>query len=202
MTKARSPSEQVEKLARKIGVIRVQDLTARGIHPEYIRRLVQKGLLVRSGRGLYVPAEAGLSLHHSLAEAAKWTPRGVICLISALSFHGIGTQVPHEVWLALDRRTAKPRISYPPLHIVRFSGPALNEGIREHRIEGVPVKIYVPAKTIADCFKYRNKIGLDVAMEALRDGWRRRKFTMDELWHFGRACRVANVMRPYLEALG
>jgi len=194
-------SEKVLELARQEGVLRVRDLRTRGIHPEVIRRLCRKGLLVRTGRGLYVVADAELSAQHGLAQAAKWVPHGVGCLLTALQFHEIGTQMPSEVWLALDRRAARPRVEYPPLHIVRFSGKALTEGVEEHRVDGVTVRVYNAAKTVADCFKYRNKIGLDVAMEALRECLRERKATVDELWRYAGICRVANVMKPYLVAM-
>ena len=193
-------TQQILDLAQKMGVLRVQDLTFRGIHPEYLRRLCQKGLLVRIGRGLYVPADAELSEHHSLVEAFKWVPHGVACLLTALRFHGIGTQSPFEIWMALDRRAARPRMKHPPLRIMRFSGVAFTEGVEEHLIEGVPVKVYNPAKTVADCFKYRNKIGLDVALEALRECRRQRNCTNDQLWQYAKVCRVSRVMRPYLEA--
>ena len=125
----------------------------------------------------------------------------MICLLSALSFHQIGTQLPHEVWIALDRRTRYPSLSYPRLRVMRFSGNALTEGIETHRVEGETLRVYNVAKTVADCFKYRNKIGLDVALEALREAWRARRFTMDEIHRYARICRVERVMRPYLEAL-
>lgn len=200
MTERSTKTQQVLDLAQKMGVLRVRDLTSRGIHPEYLRRLCQKGLLMRMGRGLYVPTDSRASEHHSLAEASKWVPHGVACLLTALQFHNIGTQAPFEVWMALDRRAAHPYIKYPPLRIVRFSGKAYTEGIEEHVIEGVPVRVYSPAKTVVDCFKYRNKIGIDVALEALRDCRRQRKCTMDQIWHYGRICRVTKVMKPYLEA--
>jgi len=196
-----SPSEIILELASNLGVLRVRDLTARGIHPEYLRRLCRQGLMVRTGRGLYMAADAEISAHHSLAEAAKLVPHGIICLLSALRFHDIGTQSPHEVWMALERSAARPRISYPPLRIVRFSGRALTEGVEEHRIEGVPVKVTSPARTVTDCFKYRNKIGLDVALEALQECRRNRRCGIDDLWRYAKVCRVANVMRPYLEAM-
>ncbi len=201
MKKKLTIPEKVMTIARERGVLRVRDLTEQGIHPEYLRRLCAKGMLVRSGRGLYVPADADVTAHHTLAQTCKWIPRGVVCLLSALRFHDLGTQNPFDVWVALDRTAARPRIDYPPLRIMRFSGKALTEGIEEHQIEGVPVKIYNPAKTVADCFKYRNKIGLDVALEALRDCRSQRKCTNDELWHYAKICRVAKVMKPYMEAV-
>ncbi len=191
--------EEVLQLAREMGVLRVSDLTSRGIHPEYLRRLHQQGLLIRTGRGLYVAADTDVSEHHALVHAAKWIPHGVGCLLTALQFYGIGTQAPHEIWMALDRRAAHPRIDYPPLRIMRFSGKALTEGIEEHQVEGIMVKVYNPAKTVADCFKYRNKIGLDVALEALRDCRSQRKCTNDDLWQYAKVCRVARVVKPYLE---
>jgi predicted transcriptional regulator of viral defense system len=139
--------------------------------------------------------------HHGLALAAAAAPKAVICLLSALSFHQVGTQLPHEVWIALDRRSRRPSLRYPPLRVVRFGGETLTEGVETHRIEGETVRVYSVAKTIADTFKYRNKIGLDVALEALREAWRARRFTMDKIYRYARICRVERVMRPYLEAL-
>jgi len=125
----------------------------------------------------------------------------VVCLLSALQFHGLTTQMPADLWLAIGEKAWRPKLEYPPLRVVYFSGKALTEGVETHRIQNVPVRVYSAAKTIADCFKYRNKVGLDVAMEALRDGWRQRKATADDLWQFAKVCRVANVMRPYLDSL-
>lgn len=153
------------------------------------------------GRGLYVRSDASTSEHHTLAQASKWVPHGVACLLTALQFHEMGTQASHEIWIALDRRAAHPRIKYPRLRIMRFSGSAFTEGIEEHTIEGVAVKVYNPGKTVADCFKYRNKIGLDVALEALRECRRQRKCTNDQLWYYAKVCRVAKVMKPYMEAM-
>ena len=195
-----SPENQVLELAQQ-GLLRVCDLTSRGLHPEYLRRLYQKGLVRREGRGLYIAADAEISVHYGLAQVAKRIPHGVICLLSALSFHEIGTQLPHQVWMAIDRRAAKPKTQFPPLRVMRFSGAALAEGIETYQIEGVPVQIFNPAKTVADCFKYRNKIGLDIALEALKECIRDRRTTMDDLWHFAKVCRMTNVMRPYMEAI-
>ena len=196
-----SPTETILKLARDMGVLRVRDLTSRGIHPEYLRRLCQQGLMVRTGRGLYMLADADISAHHSLAQASKLVPHGIVCLLSALRFHDIGTQNPHEVWLALERTSARPRIDYPPLRIVRFSGPGLTEGVEEHLIEGVTVKVTSPVRTVADCFKYRNKLGLDVALEALKECRSSRRCEIDDLWGYAKLRRVTNVMKPYLEAM-
>ena len=186
---------------RQTGMVRIRDIRARGLHPEYVRRLVADGQLVRAGRGIYLLPDAAFTAHHSLAEACKRVPRGVVCLLSSLRYHEIGTQNPHQVWLALDVKARLPRPDYPPLKVVRFSGPALSEGVDLRQIEGVDVRIYNAAKTVVDCFKYRNKIGLDVGLEALREGWRTRRFTMDDLWRYAKVDRVTNVMRPYLDAL-
>ena len=198
----RSPkAQQVLQLVREAGILRLRDLKLHGIHPEYVRRLRQEGLLVQRGRGLYSLPGADVTEHHALAQACKRVPKGVVCLLSALRFHDLTTQMPREVWLAINRKMRDPQGDYPPMRIVRFSGKALTEGVEEHSIEGVSARIYGPAKTVADCFKHRNKTGIDVALEALREGWRGKRFTMDEIWRYAKVCRVANVMRPYLEAL-
>jgi predicted transcriptional regulator of viral defense system len=182
------------------GVLRPRDLDTRHIARQYLHLLHVRGLVNRVGRGLYVAAGADLTEHHSLAEASKRVPYSVVCLLSALRFHGLTTQNPFEVWIAIGPKARSPRSDSLRLRVVRFSGKALTSGIEQHSIEGVTVRVYRPAKTVADCFKYRNKIGLDVALEALRECWRERRATMDELWEHAKICRVANVMRPYLEA--
>jgi predicted transcriptional regulator of viral defense system len=194
-------THQVLKLAKRAGVLRPRDLDAQRIPRAYLSRMLTSGLLERVGRGLYVPAGGGFKEHRSLVEASKRVPKGVICLLSALRYHNLTTQAPREVWLAIGEKAWRPRLSSPPLRIVRFSNRALREGAEVHQIEGVTVRVFNPAKTVADCFKYRNKIGLDVALEALRECWRARRCTMDDLWRYAKICRVQNVMRPYLEAL-
>ncbi len=189
------------RLARRRQGVRARDLTERGIHRQVLSRLVESEELERVARGVYrIPARP-MTEYHGLALVGAAVPRGVVCLLSALRFHGIGTQLPSEVWIAIDRRARRPEPKYPRLRVVRFTGAALTEGFRVHRLEGQAVCIYGVAKTLADCFKYRNKIGLDVALEALREAWRSRRFTMDELDHYAGICRVRRVMRPYLEAL-
>jgi predicted transcriptional regulator of viral defense system len=153
------------------------------------------------GRGLYTARSAKVTQHHTLVEAATRVPRGIVCLLSALRFHGITTQNPHEVWLAIGVKTRKPVADWPPLRIVRFSGVALAYGVEKHVIEGVEVRITSRAKTVADCFKYRNKIGLDVALEALREYMRSKRRSVDELVRAAEVCRVSNVLRPYLEGV-
>lgn len=189
------------KLARRRKGVTAGDLAAAGIHRQVLTRLVATGELERIARGLYRSPEHAPTEHHSLAVVGAVVPQGIVCLLTALQFHGIGTQLPSEVWLAIDRRARRPALRYPPLRIVRYSGSALTEGVELHRIEGRAVRVYGVAKTLADCFKYRNKIGLDVALEALRDAWRARRFSMDELDRYAAICRVQRVMRPYIEAV-
>jgi predicted transcriptional regulator of viral defense system len=195
------PIAKIWDLARAVGVLRPRDLVAHGIARHYLRIAERQGLVVRSGRGLYTPADAAITEFHTFAEAAKRAPRGVICLLSALRFHDIGTQNPFEVWIAIGEKDRRPRSDNPRMRTVRFSKQSLEFGQKTHRIEGVPTRIFSVAKTVADCFKYRNKIGLDVALEALRESLKNRKATTADLWKAAKVCRVANVMRPYMEAL-
>ncbi|WIM04514.1 MAG: type IV toxin-antitoxin system AbiEi family antitoxin domain-containing protein [Candidatus Nitricoxidivorans perseverans] len=193
--------QAILELARKRGLIRPRDLEPLGLPRVSLTRLVRQGALTRVGRGLYALPDRSVSEHATLAEVARKHPRAVVCLLSALRFYDLTTQSPFQVWLAIPNKARAPRIDYPPPRIVRFSDPLLIEGVEEHPIDGVPVRITGIARTVADCFKYRNKIGLDVALEALRDAWTGRRVGMDELWQFAKLCRVANVMRPYLESL-
>jgi predicted transcriptional regulator of viral defense system len=182
-------------------LLRSRDLVAQGVSRVDLREALRTGLLERAGRGLYRPPGAEITEHHTLAEVGKRIPHGIVCLLSALSFHRLTSQNPHEVWLALGHKTWSPRQDGVGLRIVRLSGPALREGIEIHTVEGVPVQVYTPAKTVADCFKFRHKLGLDVALEALRETWRERRATMKDLEQFARIDRVAKIMRPYLESL-
>jgi len=150
---------------------------------------------------MYELPNADVTENHSLAEACRRVPHGVICLLSALRFHDLTTQSPFQVWMAIDYKARQPRMDGLQLRVVRFSGKALTSGVEEHMIEGVEVKVYCPAKTVADCFKYRNKIGLDVAIEALRDCKQQRLCTNDDLWQYAKVCRMTKVMRPYLEVM-
>ncbi len=194
-------AKKVIEIIRKVGILRPRDLDAYGISREYLKRLHKLGLIIKNGRGLYTLSDTDISEHHSLAEACKKVPNGIICLLSALHFHEMTTELPFEVWIALDRKSRKPKTDNLSLRVARFSGKSLNAGIEEHIIEGVKVPVYNPAKTVADCFKYRNKIGLDVALEALRDCWKNKQCSADELWEYAGICRVSNVIRPYLESL-
>jgi predicted transcriptional regulator of viral defense system len=193
--------EAVLALAKRRPLLRARDLTDQSLPTAVLSRLVSSGKLERIGRGIYSLPGRSLSEHRSLAEVALRVPQGVVCLLSALRVHDIGTQAPFEVWLAIPNNLPVPRLNHPALRPVRMSGPALTEGIEQHQIDGIKVRVFDAAKTVADCFKYRNKIGLDIALEALRDGWSRRKFQMDNLWRYATIDRVANVMRPYLESV-
>jgi predicted transcriptional regulator of viral defense system len=193
--------KEILAVVARAGVLRPRDLDEYAIPRVYLRRLCERGALQRVGRGLYVLTGADVSESHTLAEACKRVPHGVVCLLSALRFHGLTTQSPFEVWLAIHSKARRPRVDYPTLRFVRFSARCLEAGVEDHAVEGVAVRVYSPAKTVADCFKYRNKIGLDVALEALRDCRRQSKCTNDELWQYATLCRVANVMRPYMEAV-
>jgi predicted transcriptional regulator of viral defense system len=196
-----APQRRIQDLARKKGMFRLSEATEVGIHPENVRRLVQAGQLTRVGRGLYAIPTLQPTEYHTLAELAKRVPKGIVCLLTALRFHGLGTQNPREVWLAVDRRAGIPRVDFARIRLVRVSGPALTSGIGEHTIEHVAVRITNPARTVVDCFKFRNKIGIDVAVEALRDYRRLHKGTADELWRHADRLRMTRVMRPYWDAL-
>jgi len=196
-----SSRQSILDLAAQRGLIRPRDLNERGLPTVALTRLVRQGLLQRVGRGLYAVPDRPVSEHGALAEVARKHPQAIVCLLSALRLHELTTQLPFEVWLAIPNKARAPKIDYPRLRIVRFSGAALTEGVGEHLIDGVPVRVTNVARTVADCFKYRNKIGLDVALEALREAWKGKRVGMDELWQFAKLCRVAHVMRPYLESL-
>ena len=194
-------AERTLDLVKRLGLVRPKDLNQHGIPVIYLRRLLHRGELVQPARGVYAVTGHEPTLHHSLAMVSKRIPRGVVCLLSALAYHDIGTQLPSVVWLAIDQRSRPLVTTDLPAKIVRFSAQSLVEGVEEHSVEGVTVRITNPAKTVADCFKFRNKVGLDIALEALRDAWRKRKVTMVELDRFAATNRVTNVMRPYLEML-
>lgn len=195
------PQTRVLQIARRKGLFRLSEATAAGIHPEHVRRLTRTGQLQRLGRGLYALPSLEPSEHHSLAEIGKRVPKAVFCLLTALRFHGLGTQNPREVWLAVDRRAGIPRIDFTPVRVMRISGAALSTGIDEHEIEGVRVRVTSPARTVVDCFKFRHKIGIDVAVEGLREYRRLRKGTVDELWRQADRLRMTRVIRPYWDAM-
>jgi len=197
------PFAMARRSAPKIprhGLHRARDLERRGLDRKSIQRLLTAGRLVRVARGLYAPRDAAPTADRTVAEVAMLAPQAVVCLLSALRIHGLTTQLPREVWIAVSTKAWRPNVGGLPVRVVRFSGRALAEGVEMRAIEGVPVRLYGAAKTVADCFKYRNKIGLDVALESLREYRRLHRGGMDELWRCAEICRVRNVMRPYLEA--
>ena len=194
-------SDHILELARDRRVLSAADVREQGWSPQLLIRLHQAGKLHRLGRGLYALPDAEVTEHQTLMEVCQRVPKAVLCLLSALQWHEIGTQLPHQVWIALPEGTQAPALSYPPLRITRLRGAAYSDGIQTVADHGAPIRVYSAAKTVTDCFKFRNKIGLDVALEALKDAWRSRKVTMDELSHFAKINRVERVMQPYLEAV-
>jgi predicted transcriptional regulator of viral defense system len=189
-------------LARKRPVLRARDIAEQGIHTSTLTRMTRSGALEKVGPGRYrLAKKQRLTEHHDLMVAVTAVPRSVACLISALRFHDIGTQLPAEVWLAVPRGTRVPRLTAPPLRVVNISPAVFDVGIEEHRIEGQAVRIYSLARTVADCFRFRNKIGLDVALEALTDAWRAKRLNLDELNRIAKKLRVQRVIQPYLETV-
>lgn len=195
-----APSKSALELLHAKGMVRAHELASIGVTGETLQQLLRTGLLVRISRGLYAAPDRALNEHDQLAQLAIKHPRMVFCLLTALQIHGLTTQAPHEVWVAISPNARAPQVSYPPLRIVRLSDSDVQ--VVTISLDGI---VHIPvtsvAKTVADCFKFRNKIGLDIALEALRDAWRQKKVTMDELWESAQLCRVTNVMRPYLESL-
>jgi predicted transcriptional regulator of viral defense system len=188
-------------LLKSRGMLRLRDFLAEGVGSETLSRLVREEAVARPARGLYQLPDARIEAAHSLVEAAVLVPKGVICLISALQYHELTLQMPAAVWMAIERTAWRPKIDYPRIRFVRFTGSALTDGVARHLIEGVDVPITNPARTIVDCFRYRSKVGLDLAMEGLREGLRRRRCTPDELWRYARKARAWSVMHPYVEAM-
>jgi predicted transcriptional regulator of viral defense system len=193
--------ERLLKAVKRLGVVRPKDLEAQGIPRARLYRLAKQGVMERQARGIYVASDHPYTAEHTLAQVAKRIPNAVICLLTALRFHELTTQQPAEVWIALPEKARRPKIDYPRVRVSRFSRAALTEGIERHTIEGVEVRVYSAAKTVADCFKYRNKVGIEVAVEALRDFSRRHRGGATELARFARICRVTRVMQPYLDAI-
>ena len=193
--------ERAIQYVRQNGIVRPREIEAIGVPREYLLRLHRQGRLNRTGRGIYTLPDATVTERHSYAEVAKRVPEAVLCLLSALAFHETTTQNPASVWVALGKGARTPAIASPSLRVVRLTEPSLSEGIETHSVEGVTVRVYSTAKTVADCFKFRNKIGLDVAIEALKDCLHQKKATVNEIYRYAKICRVNNVIRPYMEAL-
>ncbi len=197
----KSGQRAIKLFRKRGGTLRTSEALRLGIHPRTLYALRDAGVLEQLSRGLYRLAEMPPLVHPDLVTVALRMPQAVICLLSALAFHELTTQIPHAVHIALESRTEAPRLDYPPLRVFWFSGPAWSEGIETHTLDGAPVRMYNPAKSVADAFKYRNKIGLDVALEALKLYCRHPAFDVGELLRYARVCRVENVIVPYLEAL-
>lgn len=196
-----SSKDRALRLIEKKGIARPRELEAQGVSRTLLSRLVKEELVLRQARGIYVAVRHAPSEVHTLAQVAKRVPEAVFCLLTARRFHDLTTQSPAEVWIALPEKARRPRLDYPRLRVARFSGLALSEGVEERRAEGVVIRVYSAAKTVADCFKYRNKVGIDVAVEALRDFSRKHRGGANELARFARICRVSRVMQPYLDAI-
>ena len=194
-------SDHILELARHRRVLRAEDVRAQGWSPQLLIRLHHLGKLQRIARGLYGLPDADFTEHQTLIEVCQRVPKAVLCLLSALQFHEIGRQLPHDVWIALPEGSQTPALNYPKLRIARLRGAAYSDGIQTVTDHGAPIRVYSAAKTVTDCFKFRHKIGLDVALEALKDAWRSRKVNMADLSHFAKINRVERVMQPYLEAL-
>jgi len=194
-------SEHILELAKHRRLLRAADVLEHGCSPQLLLKMYQAGKLQRVARGLYSLPDAEITEQQTALEVCQRVPKAVLCLLSALQFHGIGTQMPHEVWVALPQGTQTPALDYPKLRITRLRGTAYSEGIETVTEHGAPIRVYSVAKTVTDCFKFRNKIGLDVALEARKDAWNKRKISMSEITHFAKINRVEKVMQPYLEAV-
>lgn len=194
-------SERILQLVQKLGVLRPRDLVPYGIQAEYLRRLCDRGQLQKLGRGSYVAAGSRLTPELVLAIVARAVPNGVICLESALAVHGLAEFDMDEISVAIERRAAKPRVDFPDIRVARLGGAAFTEGVETHVLENVKVHIYSLEKTLADLFKFRNKIGPHIAVDALRSALTERDVNLRKLWHYARLCRVERVMKPYVDAL-
>jgi predicted transcriptional regulator of viral defense system len=194
-------AEDVGDIVRRRTLVRAKELGELSLSRSHLWNLAQAGKIERVGHGLYRAKNAPISVHETLLEVAKRVPLGVLCLSSALRFHELTTENPFEVWLAIERGAWTPKMEYPTLRVVHFSKGAFEFGIEAHSVDGGSLRVYSPAKTVADCFKFRSKIGMETAIQALRAAYREKKATMDELWRAANVCRVVNVIRPYMESL-
>lgn len=199
------PANQLEKahqaFQRHGGILRTSQAISSGVHPRTLYAMRDGGRIEVLGRGLYRLVDLPPLGNPDLVIVAAKVPAGVICLISALAFHEITTQIPHEVYVALPKGAEPPRLEHPPLRPVWLGGEAYSQGITPHSMDGVNVRIYSVEKTLADCFKFRNRVGLDICLEALKFYRERKKVRVDDLTRYARICRVEKVMRPYLEAI-
>jgi predicted transcriptional regulator of viral defense system len=201
MPKSASQRNVARAVLMALGIARLAELRDAGVTAATVSRMERDGEVLRLARGLYQLPDAPLDTHHSLAEVAKRIPKGVVCLVSALAFHGLTDQLPRPVWLAIGHKDWPPKPDGTPFRLVRFTDRLLNEGVEIHSIEGVSVKVFGIAKSVADCFRYRNKIGLPVAIEGLQEALRQRKTTPAEIARQAERGAVATIIRPYLEAL-
>jgi predicted transcriptional regulator of viral defense system len=201
MPKSASQRNVARAVLMALGIARLAELRDAGVSAATVSRMERDGEVLRLARGLYQLPDAPLDTHHSLAEVAKRIPKGVVCLVSALAFHGLTDQLPRPVWLAIGHKDWPPKPDGTPFRLVRFTDRLLNEGVEIHSIEGVSVKVFGIAKSVADCFRYRNKIGLPVAIEGLQEALRQRKTTPAEIARQAERGAVATIIRPYLEAL-
>lgn len=195
-----TPDEIAVATLERLGIARARDLAEAGLDPKQVATLRDEGTIEQVARGLYRLPDSGVTEHHGLALVGRKAPTGVACLLSALRFHDLTSQAAYEVWLALPSNARVPKVEYPPIRIVRMSPESIAFGVEEHVVENVPVRVFGPAKTVADCFKFRNRVGLEVALEALKE-YRAHGGSMDELWRAAEVCRVQRVMRPYMEAI-
>ncbi|MFN0062129.1 MAG: type IV toxin-antitoxin system AbiEi family antitoxin domain-containing protein [Myxococcaceae bacterium] len=200
MPARRKKTDALLQLAAK-GPLRARDLAKARIPRAYLARLSERGVLEKVDRGLYRLIDAPLTELHSVAEVAKRLPSATVCLLTALSIHGLTTELPHRIWIFIDRHARMPKFAYPSLEVVRASGDALHHGVEIRQVEGVSVRLTTAAKTVADCFRFRRRVGLDVALAALRDYRRQRRGTVDALVEAAQKDRIFSVLRPYLEAL-
>lgn len=198
---AKTQEQHIIELMKQQGALRPKDLVRYDLSRTALLRLLQKGTVERPARGLYVLTENEIPEKQSLIEVAKLVPKAVVCLVSSLRFHELTTQEPHQVWIAMDNKAWHPKVETAALRVIRMTGNSLTYGVEIHHLSGVDVRVFSVAKTVADCFKFRSVVGLDVAIEALRDCWQKKRATMDQLYEAAKVCRMSNVMLPYLEAI-
>lgn len=196
-----SYKQKVLQMARKEGIVRMSELTKKGITRATVSRLVSEKKLKKLAPGLYCLPDTEFSEKESLVIIASRVPQAVFCLLTALQVHELTTQLPRRLWIAMPKGSHVPRIDYPPIKMVQYSNESYSDGIEIIESDNIKLKVYSSAKTIVDCFKHRNKIGLDVAIEALKEAYVKNKVTVDELWHYAKICRVTNIIRPYIEAI-
>jgi len=193
--------EAINVFKQQNGVLRMSEALDKGVYRRTLYHMLEQGYITKLERGVYKLKDKGPLSNPDLAIVATKIPKARVCLVSALDFHDMTTEIPHSVHIALPRTSRDPKLDYPPLSIYRFSGKSLTKGVKEHEIDNIKVQVYSPAKTIADCFKFRNKIGKDIAIEALERGIREGKASYKDILHYAEICRVKTVIKPYLESI-